>query len=507
MRAWLSPMLGDSDQRFDRSLAAARITIGIIFVLCTGVVVRAPLASDDYLYAQHPAARGFFWTDYRSFFEVHATGRYQPIGLLCLFGATPPDAWVPDACYRALVVAAWCVLFGFFTRVGLAVCVVCSILLFGLQYSYLGEWCHPPQGILLPAVALLAGPRSTRWSVDGLIDRYRGVAPEVIETARRHSRAPVLLAQFALAALFFNAALYKIYLTSGEPLRWAFSDNLRNLILLQHWKLGLEPSLPEQWIATRPWAYHGLALCNLITQLAVIGACFTVRRPRLRLAFGLVYLAEMIGLNLIMGICNPLWYPLVVLFVDWDWLCDRFVTTPRRAEAMPSRWAWSGRLQAGFVAAYLVFYVTVAFAHPRQRAWTFPFSAFPMYSGIFATRPYSEHAAYQQPTCEWQIDAEPPLSTAEQRRLSIRFFGLTANTPRAEAAIRDVRQEFEAAGRRVRAISLAQVFLIVPRVDDDGSAAEPDVGTTAQVYRLHGDRVERVDHLMVERSSSPVQTR
>ena len=34
---------------------------------------------------------------------------------------------------------------------------------------------------------------------------------------------------------------------------------------------------------------------------------------------------------------------------------------------------------------------------------------------------------------QWQIDAEPPLSTAEQRRLSIRFFGLTANTPRAEA--------------------------------------------------------------------------
>src|SRR3954463_13211117 len=49
---------------FAVSQAVCRLVLGAVFVLAAGFGTRLPLAADAYLYPEHPAAAGFFWTDY-----------------------------------------------------------------------------------------------------------------------------------------------------------------------------------------------------------------------------------------------------------------------------------------------------------------------------------------------------------------------------------------------------------------------------------------------------------
>ncbi len=443
---------------FHRSHAICRIVLGALFVLSAGFFVRQPLASDDYLYLDHPDAAGFFWTNYASFFALKADVPYQPIGLLCLFGARVPPAALFDACYAVLCVSSWLVLVGLFSRISLLASVVCLELLFGLQYSFLPHWCHPPLGILLPALAMLVGPRSTALSLDALLDRWRGLDPRRLEEARLLARGPVLLAQLSLALIFASAGLCKAYLTSREPFAWVFSDNLRNLILIQHDKLGRPLPWLLQYAVAHSWVCRALALGNLLAQFAPLGACFCVRRPLLRALFGGVFLLEMLGLDIVMGICNPLWYPLLAFFIDWDRLFAR-----GQAARLPLPQGTRAACQAAYAWVFLAFFIYVALFHVKARRWTYPFTCFQMYSAIHAAKPYNVHRPYPVRSARWEVEAEPPLTERERRHLNLRHAGLPWSGLDIDTAVRQVRRELEAKpGRRVTSVALDQVVLQVP---------------------------------------------
>jgi hypothetical protein len=469
---------------FERAYAICRVTLGVIFLLCTGLLIRAPLASDEYLYPEHPQARGFFWTDYRDFYQMKEGLAYQPMGLLVLFGETPPAPALCDFAYRALCVASVLVLCGLFTRISLAVCVVSATLLFGLHYSYLGEWCHPPIGILLPAIAMLCGPRSTCWSLDAWIDRKRGVDPLVLESARGRACLPVLLAQFSIALIFANAALYKAYLTSRAPFAWALSDNLRNLIIMQHVKFDEELPGWLQFVVTRSWAYKGMAFMNLIAQFGVLAACFFPRRPCWRLFFGGFFVAEMVGLALVMKICNPLWYLLVVFFVDWDFFLDQARgAAPRQPASSPA--CLHGLPQVGLAACFVAFLLYVSLCHYPHRLWTFPFTSFPMYSGIHAPRPYDQHLPCEIHTSKWRIETDPPLSRAQAARVKVQHSYLPWSGQPLEPALRRVRRDLEAGGiREVRLLEVEKTLLVIPAYSRSGRQWAPQISGTQPTPRL-----------------------
>jgi hypothetical protein len=61
---------------------------------------------------------------------------------------------------------------------------------------------------------------------------------------------------------------------------------------------------------------------------------------------------------------------------------------------------------------FVGFYLLVAFTHKKQHRYTYPFTAWPMFSSVCAERPYREHRPWTTLASNWVIDADPPLAPA-----------------------------------------------------------------------------------------------
>jgi hypothetical protein len=243
-----------------------------------------------------------------------------------------------------------------------------------------------------------------------------------------------------------------------------------------------------QFIVDRPWAYQGLALANLLTQFAPLGACFCVRWPLVRALFGGVFVVEMLGLDFVMGICNPLWFPLVAFFIDWDrlwsWLTCRAAAPDHPAPLTRAGWA-----QAAYACLFLGFFAYVGVFHVQARRWTYPFACFQMYSAIQAPRPYHVHQPYLVRTARWDVEAEPALTEHERRRLNLKHGALPWNGLDIDTALAQVRRELEAqSGRSVTSLTLDQVVLEVPPCQPRSSATDLAVCWSARVGEWRRDR-------------------
>ena len=340
---------------------------------------------------------------------------YRPIGLIKILGSGVPHPTFLFVCQWVAYVSAWMVMVGFLTRLSFVVCTGCMWILLSMPWCCsFGEWCHGHNTILLVALAMMFG-RSSPLSVDALLKRWwRGPAGEA--EAETGHRWPVMLGQFAVAFMFANAAFWKLYHPNEPFAVWAFSDSLRNHLILQYWVL--HQPMPEwlEWVVAHPWACQLMALGNLVTQLLPLLACFLVRWPLLRALVGLAVVLETFMLGRVMGLHNPHWYVLFVLFVDWDrlvsWLGARLgVGEPANAaRSTLLTGSWSRSIAPSlWVAAFVGFYLYVGFFHKGQRRYTYPFTAWPLYCGLAAERPYGEHHPYTISGTTWTIESEPPL--------------------------------------------------------------------------------------------------
>lgn len=348
--------------------------------------------------------------------NIASVKQFYPKGIL-LFLDGPPSEQCVALTKIVFRVAAPLAIVGLFTRLTTAVAVV-SFLFFGaLIYSFQPGWSHGYSPQLLAALALLFAPPG-KVAIDTLLARRQGRG----QTPFPSCRSVVLLGQFVLAMMFFNAAIYKLYLGNGEPFGWIYSDSIRNILARQHWKHNQPVPDWLQFVIDHRWAYTTFAAAACASQLAPIIACVWPNRFLIRATAGAIWMSVVIGLGVTMGYWHLEWLALAVFFVNWDQLYQRFrrraaiqatigeqFESSRASSRSPS---FGLALRSTWIFVVVGTYTIVAFAGRDERPYTFPLCSFPMFSDILADEPLDEHLRFQLDATEWDIDATPALPSA-----------------------------------------------------------------------------------------------
>ena len=345
---------------------------------------------------------------------------YRPLGILSLFGTTPPPMIFFKVCIQLLQICPIALFLGFFSRLSLA---GCTVGLFGLaiyQYGYCAEWSHGFSPLLVSSLPFLLGPRHNS-GFDGWFNKWRN--RDWTRTEECRARVAVMSTQVMISLVFLNAAFFKFY-AHGEGLNaffpWVFSDNLRNIIIRQHVIFDAPLNGLFRYIVTHEFAFKGMAVGNILAQSLPFMALFFMRRPMLRFLCGVALGMEVIGLGVIMGIWNIHWLLFIAFFIDWDRL-------PFWRTAFPSeepRRVVSGRfsclantVHCLTLISLFAFNCYVMGFHRYQRAWTFPFTSYPMFSTVTAEKPYDQHLPYTIPISRFEYKSDAPIPADLLHRL------------------------------------------------------------------------------------------
>lgn len=322
---------------------------------------------------------------------------YRPVGLWMLLGAHPPSPSLIDVLWVVAWVSSFAMLVGVATRLTTIASFVSSVALASLVFATSTTWSHQYNIVFLAQLALAGARSGDALSIDSLIRP----APA---TAYQWS---LRLVQLAVAGMFVSAVFHKL-LFGHFTLRWAFSDNLRNQLLVRFDLAHLPRPAVASWLIDHPWRYRTAALLNMISQAMPLLAIVHVRRPWVRALAGLFFVIEVISLGLVVDLWNLHWLPLAAVFIDWEHVLGRPVGTtppvpPRRAARI---------FIAGFVACDIV---TAFVPTLDQRLNTYPFSGFPMFAKVRARPPYYDHQAYSLPGASFEVTAERPVDPPLQR--------------------------------------------------------------------------------------------
>ena len=356
---------------------------------------------------------------------------YAPVGILRLLGSSPPSASLLAAIQMVAWLSALAMLIGLASRLSTIVSLLTALALASFQSSFSPGWHHVYPLVFLAQIPLIFAPVGDALSVDDLLRRWRGRARRV--RAVGQYVWGIRLVQFAVALVFFNAFEHKL-IQGGFSLDWALSDNLRHHLLMRYDWVGLERSPTANWLLQSQYRYKAAALLNLAAQSLPFVACFIWRRSWLRFALGSLIVVETLALGFVMHMWNLHWLPVAVVFVDWDrlaaWVRRRWLVTKNTTEDAPTAASPTAasptavspgatRGISAWIGLYLATWLLLGFMHPPldQKANLFPFSRFPMFSGIRASKPYSTHQSYEVLGTRLAIECTPPLSSAVQARL------------------------------------------------------------------------------------------
>jgi hypothetical protein len=206
---------------------------------------------------------------------------------------------------------------GLATRVSLVVAFALSVYMLGIP-NHFGKIGHG-DGVLVIAMGVLMLSDCGRcWSLDALL-RRRLFGPEPPPPLSGEYRWPVQMVRLLSAIVFFAAGMAK--LKSGG-LDWAFSDNLRNVLLQHH--VHSRPMVDwGLWIAARPWVYQPLAATTLLIELLFPLVLFS-RWARATLVPAMFLIQ--VGIALVMGV-----FFTQFMFIYLFWLPVFAVFRPRRA--------------------------------------------------------------------------------------------------------------------------------------------------------------------------------
>lgn len=330
--------------------------------------------------------------DFTSLLDKSRQSIYEPIGLLQLMGAKLPSTSLFNVIRIVAFVSTSFLILGLFTRVVKVLSVVSSLLIVSVLFSWGGAWSHGQNIPLLMHIALLFAPSHLHLSVDRWIFKNK---PSSWFMKKINNGWGVYLAMFAAVIMFSNAGYYKLV---GTPnLGWVFSDNLRNYIIQQYLIIFQEP-IPFyiEWMLNNEVIYKGVALGNMVFQLGIVLAIFFIKRPVIRLLFGMVFMIEMLGLYFVMGYENLPWIFLVAAFIDWEWLATKWnwLKALKMEFAKNISVKYYKQIGSTIIIVYLVVFIITAFdrGHGWQNKYKpYPFSDFSMFSTTFAKKPYSKH--------------------------------------------------------------------------------------------------------------------
>ncbi|HEY0193015.1 MAG TPA: hypothetical protein VGC42_17985, partial [Kofleriaceae bacterium] len=223
------------------------------------------------------------------------------------------------------------------------------------------------------------------------------------------------------------------------------------------------PPLVE-WLLTRSWRYEGAAFLNLVSQASPLVAMIFVDRPWLRAFSAWCFVMEILALYAIMQLDDTCWIPLAAVFIDWDRLWGWL----RRRPAAPGTPQRPSRAAAIYLIGFLIVDAIISFTPViDQKLRLYPFSRFPMFSGVRAKQPYSEHQEYEVIGGRLEALADQPIPAFVQDDLDRDYFMRGIWTARGEAlherciaARAELRRRYPALG--VRGIRVYLTRFVAP---------------------------------------------
>ena len=317
---------------------------------------------------------------------------YRPVGIWMLLGAHPPSQALVSVLWVVAWASSFAMLVGLATRLATIASFVSGVSLASLVFAANSTWSHQYNIVFLAQLALFGARSGDALSVDALF--RRPAVPNAYQWSLR-------LVQLAVAVMFVSAVFHKL-LFGHFTLRWAFSDNLRNQLLVRFDLAHLPRPALASWLIDHPWRYRTAALLNMISQAMPLLAIVHVRRPWVRALAGLFFVIETISLGLVVDLWNLHWLPLAAVFIDWEHLLARPVD--RGPPVRPRRAART------FIAAFVAYDIVTALVPTLdQRLNTYPFSGFPMFAKVRARPPYDDHQPYSLPGESFEVTAERPI--------------------------------------------------------------------------------------------------
>jgi len=332
-------------------------------------------------------------SDYQADLARRSAALYDPDGILMVLGRDMPSAGLLGALRIVAYLSTCMLLVGAATRTANVVSLVSALALATFQVSFTAGWPHHLNLAFLAQLAFLFARGGDVLSVDALVRRWRGLEPVPPALGYQWS---VRLVVFAVAFMYFDAFAHKIVMAGGT-LRWAFSDNLRNHLLVRFDWIGLARPALADWLVQSPWRYQTAAFLNLVAQCAPMIGFFLFRRPWLRAFLGLFFVIETVALAAVMDLWNLHWLPLYAAFVDWDRILSQFGLKAASATApTPSARDLSSRLGRVWLMTFVVVMVVVGSVPKLDTTLrTFPFSRFPMFGQVRAKKPYGVSQSYE----------------------------------------------------------------------------------------------------------------
>jgi predicted DCC family thiol-disulfide oxidoreductase YuxK len=201
---------------------------------------------------------------------------------------------------------------GLFTRASLVVGLVSGVYVLGVPQLY-GKINHYHHLLWFMAI-LAASPCADVLSCDALFAaRRRADRGETGPPAPSLAYSlPLRFVWLLIGAIYFSSGVWKVW-TGGY--RWAFSDNLRNIIYNKWMELG--DWTPLFRLDQYPLLYKLSAAASILFELSFIVLIFFPLLRKLAAAAGVVFH------NLIYAVMRINFYPLIICyasFVNWDWL-------------------------------------------------------------------------------------------------------------------------------------------------------------------------------------------
>jgi hypothetical protein len=328
---------------------------------------------------------------------------YTPKGILAFFSGYEIflDNW--GLIYWINLIALLFFLIGFMTNVSSIVLLFTKLIFIGLTESINkdGSWCHGENIVLIAHIAFLfASPG--KISIDYLLVKKNPKLKWLLYPIQDFNWSNWLTA-LAVALMFFNAFCWKIY---NSGMAWAFSDNMRNLLILQY---TMVQTAEIPWyiykIIQNQYLYKGLALLNLIIQCAPIIGILFYNRWKLRVLFGFSFVLEVLGLYYIMGLWDVDWIFLYTFFIDWDRLFKKSNLPMVGPKPMSKLLLNSIKV---FTFLIIGAYTVSAFIFPLGSGFCYklnlyPFSSYAMYSENVAKKPYYIHHSYEREALSFEI--------------------------------------------------------------------------------------------------------
>lgn len=192
-------------------------------------------------------------------FPLYPDSFWQPQGILKFFEFRQIHVELVRAVLFLFWIAAFCALFGFFTRTSLVVVGFSTAFLYSLKMSF-GYMNHRESALIVTFFILSAYPVSQRFSLDSILFKRKTLA------TKRDEYGLLLCLRALLCLVYFSAAVSKLLAHGFE---WITTPTL------QYYLLFCDVTIPVNWAQEiLPHAGYRLAMhptiCHILAGLVVL---------------------------------------------------------------------------------------------------------------------------------------------------------------------------------------------------------------------------------------------